>query len=134
MSAILLTVTSYCPVHGINGCPVHTESTNESKNQNQNPLHHQHQQRFMDEAMNPQNQPIKNKPLAKHILNNLDEFTLWTDKQARKAGMCVICQYNICVGETATSPACSHSFHSKCIRPWFKEHDTCPTCRAKVSS
>ena len=27
---------------------------------------------------------------------------------------------------------CGHFFHAKCMAPWKKEHDTCPTCRAPL--
>merc|ERR1719218_142837 len=27
---------------------------------------------------------------------------------------------------------CKHAFCKKCIEPWFKDHDACPACRAKV--
>jgi hypothetical protein len=41
---------------------------------------------------------------------------------------CAICLE--CVGATdATTTVCEHKFHTKCLTPWLREHDTCPTCR-----
>ena len=28
-----------------------------------------------------------------------------------------------------TTLICSHTFHQKCIKKWFKESTTCPLCR-----
>mmetsp|Transcript_39814 Transcript_39814/g.96060 ORF Transcript_39814/g.96060 Transcript_39814/m.96060 type:complete len:430 (-) Transcript_39814:158-1447(-) len=29
---------------------------------------------------------------------------------------------------------CEHRFHSKCLRPWLRERNTCPVCRCQVES
>ena len=49
-------------------------------------------------------------------------------------GQCNICMESIEKGEHFTLLGCSHlynhAYHKKCILPWLREHNTCPTCRA----
>lgn len=51
-------------------------------------------------------------------------------------GDCFICQETFKLGEKYALLPCNtthpHKFHESCIRPWLKNHDTCPTCRGKV--
>jgi len=28
---------------------------------------------------------------------------------------------------------CGHAFHTKCIKEWFKERNTCPMCRSELN-
>jgi hypothetical protein len=42
---------------------------------------------------------------------------------------CKICQNNFIVDEEITWLPCFHPFHSGCIKPWFNQNSTCPTCR-----
>lgn len=42
--------------------------------------------------------------------------------------ICAICQENIRVPLPIKLP-CDHLWHAGCIRTWFREHDSCPTCR-----
>lgn len=45
---------------------------------------------------------------------------------------CAICQMPIEVGERRRTLICGHSaFHSTCIGPWFRDHTSCPLCRAQ---
>ena len=51
-------------------------------------------------------------------------------------GECIICQEVFLPGHEyivlQCNPTHPHSFHKECIRPWLRNHDTCPTCRGKV--
>lgn len=51
-------------------------------------------------------------------------------------GECTICQEVFACGEEYITLQCNpthpHKFHSDCIQPWLRGHDTCPTCRGKV--
>ena len=44
---------------------------------------------------------------------------------------CPICFEKICENDGAALP-CMHSFHTRCIRPWLIENNTCPVCRHAV--
>ena len=41
---------------------------------------------------------------------------------------CIICHEEMTV-QTSTHLECRHRFHTECIRKWFVEQSTCPTCR-----
>uniref|UniRef100_A0A914HAJ8 RING-type domain-containing protein n=1 Tax=Globodera rostochiensis TaxID=31243 RepID=A0A914HAJ8_GLORO len=50
-----------------------------------------------------------------------------------EVGECAICLDEIDGDEMVRQlPACQHIFHTNCILAWFKQHITCPICRAKV--
>lgn len=53
-------------------------------------------------------------------------------------GECSVCMDPIKKGQNFCLLACSaehnHSFHKNCILPWFRDHKTCPKCRAVVRS
>jgi hypothetical protein len=49
---------------------------------------------------------------------------------------CSICQDKYMDSETlftwCSLHPCEHKFHSKCIEPWIKSHNTCPLCRTII--
>lgn len=45
---------------------------------------------------------------------------------------CLVCQDVPEVGAETLSLPCLHVFHPACIEPWFKDHNSCPACRAKL--
>jgi len=46
--------------------------------------------------------------------------------------ICIICLEPFVLGDEITVLVCQHIFHSACIRPWLRLHNTCPTCRSLV--
>ncbi len=42
---------------------------------------------------------------------------------------CLICRDNLNNGEEIMYLPCTHVFHKKCIKEWFKKSSTCPYCR-----
>jgi hypothetical protein len=44
---------------------------------------------------------------------------------------CPICFDKICENDGSALP-CMHSFHTRCIRPWVLEKNSCPVCRHPV--
>uniref|UniRef100_A0A914I3J7 RING-type domain-containing protein n=1 Tax=Globodera rostochiensis TaxID=31243 RepID=A0A914I3J7_GLORO len=62
---------------------------------------------------------------------NLPEHRMRDLKE--EVGECAICLDEIDGDEMVRQlPACQHIFHTNCILAWFKQHITCPICRAKV--
>lgn len=45
---------------------------------------------------------------------------------------CVICQENFSQDVKLIETSCSHKFCSKCLEPWLKKNNSCPTCRKPV--
>lgn len=45
---------------------------------------------------------------------------------------CSICLSESEDGEKWVVLPCQHSFHPGCIKPWLKEHNSCPTCRFEL--
>ncbi|KAJ3683674.1 hypothetical protein LUZ60_013901 [Juncus effusus] len=46
---------------------------------------------------------------------------------------CAVCLADFLTGGTGrVLPVCGHAFHKECIEKWFKNHSTCPVCRANV--
>lgn len=41
---------------------------------------------------------------------------------------CIICHEEL-NKDSASMLDCGHSFHTECVRKWFREQSTCPTCR-----
>ena len=50
--------------------------------------------------------------------------------EGNKNVMCTICQCDFEEGERVMQLRCQHQYHPDCITQWFKEHKTCPICRA----
>lgn len=44
---------------------------------------------------------------------------------------CAVCLSGIKEKETIAILPCRHVFHCECLQPWFREHNSCPTCRAQ---
>ena len=66
--------------------------------------------------------------------HSLDQrFARWSTTEPGRTTQqeCPICFDNICENDGAALP-CMHSFHTRCIRPWLVENNTCPVCRHAV--
>jgi len=46
---------------------------------------------------------------------------------------CIICLELFVNGDILTTIPCFHLFHPKCINEWFKNKNTCPICKTKIS-
>lgn len=82
---------------------------------------------FMNETLNQYVEPVH--PVPQNVLNNLREEVVNGDLINEK---CVICLENFVEGDKILHLSCEHLNHSQCLLEWFREHDTCPTCRRKV--
>lgn len=47
---------------------------------------------------------------------------------------CSVCMELSLAKAGSTLLHCGHRFHTGCIGPWLRQHDTCPVCRAHVGS
>lgn len=81
-------------------------------------------------TINLQNlEPVPIRPTAQQLS---DHTTMHTSIRHYDDN-CAICQDPIEEGqEVCTLNYCVHTFHQDCIRPWFENHVTCPTCRHDI--
>ena len=83
-------------------------------------------------------QRTKKPPVSKKVVSKLPIFKI-EQKHCKKGAdgkseppVCAICCSNIALGEQCQLIPCGHMYHPKCIKPWFDENNTCPTCRYEL--
>ena len=77
--------------------------------------------------------PSHRSPHLAASLNTLDLAQATLDLAQASPGEetqreCPICFDKICENDGSALP-CMHSFHTRCIRPWVLENNSCPVCR-----
>jgi len=45
---------------------------------------------------------------------------------------CSVCMSDFEIGVKGIFLPCGHIFHPDCIKPWLKDHNTCPVCRKEL--
>mmetsp|Transcript_19614 Transcript_19614/g.31140 ORF Transcript_19614/g.31140 Transcript_19614/m.31140 type:complete len:256 (-) Transcript_19614:284-1051(-) len=71
-------------------------------------------------------------PAAESAVRQLKECKLDQKQVEKIASGCPVCQDDFKEGETVKQLPCGHFFHSDCILPWLKLHNSCPTCRQQL--
>lgn len=78
------------------------------------------------------NDPQQNKKDNRDKLNKLKVRTIKDDITIDDKTNCVICLNDYVDGDEVYDLKCNHSYHKKCLEEWFKENNSCPTCRRTV--
>uniref|UniRef100_A0A8C7VGD5 RING-type E3 ubiquitin transferase n=1 Tax=Oncorhynchus mykiss TaxID=8022 RepID=A0A8C7VGD5_ONCMY len=70
-------------------------------------------------------------PAEKEMISSLPTVNI-SQEQTDTRLECPVCREEYSVGESVKQLPCLHYFHSDCIVPWLKLHDTCPVCRKSL--
>merc|ERR1740116_446186 len=75
-------------------------------------------------------------PVAKDVLDNLPTKTVTTDMLLDDNCVtdCAVCKDSFGANEVVRILPCKHKYHSECIIPWLKMHNTCPVCRYELKT
>jgi E3 ubiquitin-protein ligase RNF115/126 len=68
--------------------------------------------------------------LEKIIINDSNLKLLFNDCD----NSCPVCKDCFEIDQKALTLPCKHIFHDDCILPWFKERNSCPTCRYELAT
>ena len=55
-----------------------------------------------------------------------------TDDGKLEMPTCSVCICDFELGSQGMFLPCGHTFHPDCIKPWLKDHNTCPVCRKEL--
>lgn len=76
-------------------------------------------------------EPQQPKKDYSYILEKLPTRII-TNEENKENNQCVICLNEYKMGEEVKETQCKHKYHKECIKDWFKENNTCPTCRRNL--
>eukprot|EP01048_Picozoa_sp_COSAG05_P008899 COSAG05_NODE_702_length_7857_cov_37.135244_2_plen_278_part_00 len=71
------------------------------------------------------------RPALPSILAALPKVTVSGDMCEQD---CSVCQDMFREGERVARMPCGHAYHSACLQPWLRTHNTCPTCRYELDT
>jgi len=78
-------------------------------------------------------------PAAKEVVDSLKEVEITGDgdqKDAENYASCAVCKDEFKKGEKVIVFPCpnKHVYHTNCIKPWLKLHNSCPVCRHELKT
>lgn len=70
-------------------------------------------------------------PVPERAINEIPTVKI-ESKHLKENSHCPVCQEEFEVGGEARELACKHIYHSDCIVPWLRLHNSCPICRQQL--
>ncbi|KAM0059633.1 putative transcription factor C2H2 family [Helianthus debilis subsp. tardiflorus] len=71
-------------------------------------------------------------PAPDSAINALPNVKITQTHLLNDSQSCAICMEDFKVGGEAKELPCNHIFHSNCIVPWLRLHNSCPICRNEI--
>nr|XP_043608605.1 E3 ubiquitin-protein ligase RZF1-like [Erigeron canadensis] len=68
-------------------------------------------------------------PAPDSAINRLPNIKITETHLLNDSQSCAVCMEDFKVGGEAKELPCNHIFHSNCIVPWLRLHNSCPICR-----
>ncbi|KAL9244221.1 hypothetical protein vseg_018022 [Gypsophila vaccaria] len=71
-------------------------------------------------------------PASKTAVDSLPTVAVSEDVVNSESNSCAVCMTEFEAASYAKQMPCNHLFHSDCILPWLKLHNSCPVCRFEL--
>lgn len=71
-------------------------------------------------------------PVPEQVINTVPTVNIRETQLRNDSKSCPVCMEEFKVGGEAKELPCNHLFHSNCIVPWLRLHNSCPVCRHEL--